>query len=498
MGLAGCASLAIVLLGRSTDPLRRSDSDAIRRACAACHAYPDPELLPSDAWLEQVRGMYDIARQDRAAFAATLPPMAAVLRFYTERAPERLAIRQETGPILAGGAEFEQSSIRHLGGDAQFAHVTHVQFAQLTPGGPIELVACDGRHGLVLAADPSHPDRVRVLGAVPEPVHVEVVDLDRDGITDLVVASLGDFAPTDAKNGAVYWLKGQKGGGYRTIPLLTELGRVADVRAADLDGDGDIDLVIAEFGFHKVGGILYAENVTSNEDVPVFELHRIDSRPGPVHVPIVDLDGDGRPDIVALVSQEFESVIAFLNNGGGSFTPKTLFEAHNPAWGASGLQVVDLDGDGDLDILVTNGDTFDNFVLKPYHGIGWLENQGNMTFVYHRLAEMPAVYSARAGDLDGDGDLDIVACSFYAPRDPQGSAPLESLSSVIWLEQTAPGQFERHELERGLLVHPSLDVADFDGDGFADVALAVWPSGPYQRDSAKIWDWVTLLRNKGR
>ena len=87
---------------------------------------------------------------------------------------------------------------------------------------------------------------------------------------------------------------------------------------------------------------------------------------------------------------------------------------------------MDLDGDGDLDVLVTNGDMLDDFQLKPYHSIRWLENKGSYPYVPHELAHMFGVMRAQAADLDGDGDLDIVACAlvqFSVDGQPRGRLP---------------------------------------------------------------------------
>jgi hypothetical protein len=438
--------------------------------------------------------MYTLLLPPESWPPGSFPTVERATNYYLERAPEQLPIRLASAVSQANSIQFANQSLDYLPETAGFGAVTHVQFAQLIHDGPEVLLVCDGRYGLVLAGSPGKSDRLKVLGTVPQPCHVQVVDLDRDGFRDVLVASLGEFKPTDAKKGAVYWLRGRPRGAYETVELLSGIGRVADVRAADFDGDADLDLIIAEFGWRAVGGLIYAENVTVDEEVPAFELRRLDGRRGAVHIPVTDLNGDGHSDFLALFSQESESVVAFINDGSGYFSTRTIFDARNPAWGFSGMELVDMDNDGRLDVLMTNGDTFDNFVLKPYHGISWLRNDGDLSFSFHHVADMPAVYNAKAADMDADGDKDIVACAFFAPAQDYSGVEPDALESLVWFEQEAPGSFRRHLLQRGECVHLSLDLADCDGDGFIDIVVGVWPSGPYQQDETRKWDWVTLLR----
>src|SRR5205807_6857031 len=126
-----------------------------------------------------------------------------------------------------------------------------------------------------------------------------------------------------------------------------------------------------------------------------------------------DLNRDGKPDFVAAISQEHETVVAFLNEGGGRFRQETIYTAPHPAFGINGLLLVDLDGDGDLDALLTNGDALDQpYVLKPYHGVTWLENRGSYPFVPHRLADCHGAGSPVAADFDGNGLLDVAFTVF--------------------------------------------------------------------------------------
>jgi len=339
-------------------------------------------------------------------------------------------------------------------------------------------VAVDMLAGLILAGGgKGGASGLREVGHLASPCHVSAVDLDRDGRTDLLVADLGNPVPGDTKQGSVTWMRSRTDGTYQSIALATGLPRVADVEAGDFDGDGDLDLVVAAFGWRKVGAILLLENETKDWTRPVFATHVVDTRTGAIHVPVTDLDGDGRLDFVALVAQQHETVSAFLGDGKGNFREETIDRAPHPAWGSSGLQLVDLDGDKDLDVLVTNGDMLDDFQLKPYHGIRWLENRGRFPFVPHDVAPFFGALRAQAADLDGDGDMDIVAGSLVQlARTAEGPAPSRDLPSLVWLEQTAPGRFERHTLETGGR-HLSLDLGDADGDGDVDIVVANSLSG---------------------
>src|SRR5262249_18801129 len=151
---------------------------------------------------------------------------------------------------------------------------------------------------------------------------------------------------------------------------------------------------------------------------PNFKPHVVDTRHGAIHVPVIDLNGDGMPDFVALIAQEHEQVCAFVNKGNFQFEAKPLYTASHPAYGSSGIQLVDIDGDGKVDVLYTNGDVLDSpHLLKPYHGVQWLRNKGNLEFEHRPIAPMYGVHRAVAADIAGNGRMDIVAVS-YLPEEP--------------------------------------------------------------------------------
>jgi hypothetical protein len=346
--------------------------------------------------------------------------------------------------------------------------------------------------GRILALNPRDPSPAwKELAKVPNPAHSEVVDLNGDGILDILVADLGSFPPTDRRCGSVVWLRGKRDGTFEPVTLLANVGRVADVRTADFRGTGKLDLVVAVFGLHDTGEILILENRTIDWSKPEFAPHVLDERHGAIHVPVTDLNGDGRPDFVALISQEHEVVVGFLNEGGGRFAKKTLYAAPHPGWGSSGIELVDMNGDGRLDVLYTNGDILDEpYLWKPYHGVQWLENRGELKFEHRRIADMYGVHHAVAAKVTGKTLPDVLAVSFL-PADKFADRAARKADAVVLFEQTAPGKFERHTLVTASCDAVVCAAADLYGTGRIDLVVGNF-SAP---DSA---DPVTIWKNRGR
>lgn len=460
--------------------------------CGDCHAVPQPASFPRDAWHDEVRqGYVFYARSGRTDLDP--PSLGETVAYFRARAAARVQFPQPAEATTPLGLTFHQEQISEHPQAGIPPAVSHLKWCRLRKDQAAFLVACDMRRGTVTALDLARLDRsIQVLASLDNPCHVEPCDLDGDGHMDLLVADLGGFLPDDHQHGRVVWLRQDGANRSFEVRVIAEgLGRVVDVRPADFDSDGDLDLVVAEFGMYRTGGIWLLKNVAAAGDAPQFERHLLDGRPGSIHVPVHDWNGDGREDFLALISQEYESVEIFSNLGRGHFRRRPLWRAPDLTFGSSGVELADLDGDGDLDILFTNGDAFDNMYATPWHGIQWLENVDGRQFTYHLLAAMTGAYRALAGDLDGDGDLDIVAVSWLPSQVMPAELRDASLPSVVCLEQIAPGRFAYHALDRGQTIHAACELGDFDGDG--DLDLAVGSHVPHTRG---VSHWLTIWWNQ--
>lgn len=292
--------------------------------------------------------------------------------------------------------------------------VAHVTTADLDRDGRLEILACEAQQGQLLrlvrdGADGEWMEQV-LAANLPAPVHVEAADTDRDGDIDLLVSCMGQVFPSNDRIGSLVLLVND--GRMRFTPrvLLERVARVNDARAADFDRDGRIDIVVGQFGYLQGEvRVLWQRADGSYASEIMLDL------PGTVNVPVADFDGDGSPDFAALVSQQYEEIVLFTNDGAGRFTRRTIFGSTNEDYGSSGLAAADLNRDGRVDLLYTNGDGFDYAEPggRPWHGVQWLENTGAGIFELHRIGDLSGAYGPVAVDLDGDGDLDVVAVSGF-------------------------------------------------------------------------------------
>ena len=369
--------------------------------------------------------------------------------------------------------------------------IANVAIVDLDGDGLVDVVAADAAANRItwVRQAPAGRFTERALADVPGPAHVHAVDLDRDGDLDLAVASLGVLFPNNGRIGAVILLENDGAGRFTAHVVLRDVPRVADVRAGDLDGDGDLDLSVALFGYDQ-GETRWLRNDGGWR----FASTTLQELSGPINAEIADVDGDRDLDIVTLVSQEWEEIYVHVNDGRGGFTPRRIFGASNEDFGSSWISLADLDGDGDLDVVYSNGDAFDYATAtgRSWNGLQWLENTGGVTFAYHRIADIPGASSPQAADLDGDGDLDIAVVSAY--NDWANPAA----QSLVWLENDGRARFTLRDVASAPTHLVTLAIGDLDGDGRPDLVTGgMHMSWPYDRLS-RLTAWSNQWRAASR
>lgn len=369
--------------------------------------------------------------------------------------------------------------------------ISFVQVHDLDRDGRLDVLVCDCVENKVSWLHQNQEGQFiekTILADVPAPARLECVDLDGDQDLDLVVAVLGKLFPSDEKVGALLVLENEGQQEFSTRTLLQGVARVSDVRSGDLDQDGDLDLVVTHFGYYD-GQLQWLENQGDWQ----FEGHVLQQLPGGIHGIVADLNNDQTLDIAVLISQEFERIDVFYGDGKGNFEESNIYQADNPDFGSSGISLADLDADGDLDILYTNGDAFDYSPPRPWpwHGVQWLENRGQSDFRYHRLADFGGAVNAKAVDVDRDGDIDILAASaFNAWDDPESQ-------SLILLENAGSMNFVIHGLGNAPSHIQALDVADLSGDNQWEIVTGgMHIFEPYDRvERLAIWSRDSTQNN---
>jgi hypothetical protein len=285
---------------------------------------------------------------------------------------------------------------------------------------------------------------------------------------EILLLNIGDLFASRIGEGFGEMQRARVVGGlfYGLEVLLTGLHRPSDFVRHDIDSDGLPDALISNFGDYTGNLSLYlgVSDTTSYESTPIKLLEQ----PGIVQTQVHDFTGDGKPDIAVLASHAREGLSILVNQGDAQFEPHPI-TMQSATFGYTGLELRDFDQDGRMDILTLNGDNGDSDpynTLKPDHGIRIYLNRGELNFELAYFYPMHGVFGAEIEDFDNDGDLDIAAIAFHPDF---GASPVENF---IYLEQQQPlefSPFDHSATQAGRWM--TIDSGDLDGDGDKDLVL---------------------------
>jgi len=477
----------------------------VRTACMRCHLFPDPQILPRELWRDQIVTMQELSYSLPLEFGGSLIgfSLRETVEWYEAQAPEVYSLPRSLTQKGPAPIRFHKRDLS-LGpeGIPAIATVERLEAGQFA-GRDFVLSAVDMLNGSVYLISRSEgPLRI---GSAGTPVRAVPGDLNGDGLTDLVVSDLGVLVLSDELAGRVVVALQLPDGSFAFETILDGVGRVADARPLDVDLDGDLDVVVASFGWRRSGGVYLLRNETVADGPLDFRKETIVSRAGAVSVvPIPARQPNMGPGFAVAFAQQYEIVSAFYpistqNDGnagatdnaekasatgndekamgdaaiGSGYEEHVLYRAPHPNWGMSNLEPVDLDGDSDIDFLLAHGDTLDDgFAFKPYQGVMWLENRGGGEYEAHRIGTLYGAHRAEAVDFDGDGDLDVVAAGFL-PQVPQ-PFPKDHMrvDSIIWFER-AGEEWIPWSVEVNHPWHTGLTVLDLNSDGRPDIIAPV-------------------------
>ena len=293
--------------------------------------------------------------------------------------------------------------------------------------------------------------------ATPSPVFTAAdIDTSADGATSVFAADMDgdgdmDILSASQSDNTIAWLEndGNVNPTWTAADIATSANRAYSVFAADMDGDGDMDILSASTSDNTIAWYENDGNVN-----PTWTAADIaTSANGAVTVFAADMDGDGDMDILS--ASELDNTIAWYENDGNVNPTWTAADIATSANGAQSVFAADMDGDGDMDILSASFN--DNT-------IAWYENDGNVnpTWTAADIASSAdGAISVFAADMDGDGDMDILSASY-------------SDNTIAWYENdgNANPTWTAADIATSANRARSVFAADMDGDGDMDILSA--------------------------
>lgn len=292
--------------------------------------------------------------------------------------------------------------------------------------------------GAFFTWNPEH----QLTNAINNAVYMQMADMDGDGFEDLLTISSDD--------NKIAWHKNMNDSvtfGNQEVINRNESAPI-DVEVCDIDMDNDPDIILA---CNESGRLNWYDNT---DGYGSFEVNTASSTLPNIHsIEPADIDLDGFSDIYVATNSSFGMIYWIKNLGGsGDFSKIKLIDNAS----STSLHSADLDGDSDTDLLASQGD---------YGSINWFDNTGvfnqewNKSFIGGVNDYSLSTFSA---DVDGDGDLDVVA------SDIDNST---QMGDLYWIENiNGNGSFGNEQLIASNIFRPSaVFVTDIDGDTDNDI-----------------------------
>ena len=273
--------------------------------------------------------------------------------------------------------------------------------------------------------------------------YIEVADIDNDGDNDIMGNGYYNWGNT------VIWFKNNGNSNFerKEIMFPENYNHDQEVLLTDVDNDGDLDVFRTQ-EYYYIESFMWAKN-NGNDNFSIEEPLFLEIIGGIDIMKPYDVDNDGDLDIISVPYYYSKSIYFVINDGTGDFRLED--EITSAPGYIQDLEVADMDGDGDFDLILKQNSSSPNKLV-------WLENDGSNQFdSTHTIAtDSFVVNSVVPADIDNDGDIDIMVIT-----------PVNF--NLAWLENDGTGQFlNNHSIEYTNKIK-AIDLADMDDDGDLDI-----------------------------
>ncbi len=482
-------SIFFLILFYSCQKKQKSEGEVLfQQQCTRCHIAPDIEDLPYDIWKEKIlpdmgarMGMstpgYNpykgYSYEETMAMMATNTyintPVISEEKWNTLKdyilslAPDSLKQNKELPRLNVGLQQFNAKTIKL--DDTPGSFITYLKYLPQAN----KIAIGDIQNQLRMYDFIKDSIQTRVTTSSPITWYNKIDDQE-------YLTQVGRLNPSEIATGSFSSFSNGK------VNIIKDsLHRPVFSLAEDLDMDGDNEFVICEFG-HLTGKV----SLITKEEDGGYHSSILLSQPGAIRVVAEDMNKDGKKDLVIMTSQGDESITILYQEKSLVFRREKAIR-FSPVYGSSWFELLDYDNDGDIDIATVNGDNADKSqVPKPYHGLRIHLNDGNNNFEEAYFYPLNGATRVLARDFDKDGDVDFALIATFPDYEKEPKRSFVYLKNEDPKNfEFKTSTFKAVENARWFL----MDAGDMDQDGDLDIILSAfsYSFNPVPEDAEEKW-----------